>query len=82
MKTHNINAHADEDEDDEKSHPEPAAKKAKTMLNFLQSKQNLNEIVSSMAIDGILIRAITRNAFIRDSISKQGFKLMKVMSRS
>lgn len=59
---------------DDKKISEPSPKKSKTMLEFIQ-RQKLSEIVSDMATDGISIRAITRNQFIRNSISKEGYRL-------
>lgn len=60
--------------DDMQDTDQPAKKKMKTMLDFVQ-KQSLGEIVSDLATDGITIRAITRNSYIRKSIQRDGFKL-------
>lgn len=70
LKTHGI----DLDNLDEPETSEPTAKKQKLISNFL-IKKSLKEIVSDMATDGISIRAITRNQFIRQSIQREGLKL-------
>lgn len=57
------------------SEGQPVTKKAKTIASYLVPKQNLAEIVSEMAINGISIFAITRTKFIRDSVAARGFKL-------
>lgn len=49
-------------------------KRGKTMLDFVQ-RRKVNEIVSDMATDGISIRAITRNTYIRESIQRDGYNL-------
>ncbi|KAG5677009.1 hypothetical protein PVAND_006797 [Polypedilum vanderplanki] len=49
-------------------------KRTKTISDFLVRK-SLKEIVSDLATDGISIRAITRNNYIRQSITRDGFKL-------
>lgn len=54
---------------------QPVAKKPRTVADFLVPKQNLPEMISEMAIDGASIRFITRNKFIRDSMTARGFKL-------
>lgn len=46
----------------------------KTIGEFLERK-TLKEIISDLATDGISIRAITRNKYIRQSIARDGFKL-------
>jgi hypothetical protein len=68
LKTHGIFI------EDEVTQDQPAKKKMKTMLDYVQ-KQSLKEIVSDLATDGITIRAITRNSYIRKSIQRDGFKL-------
>jgi hypothetical protein len=50
------------------------SKKSKTLLDFVK-RQTLNEIVSDLATDGISIRAITRNNYIRQSVKRDGFTL-------
>ena len=57
-----------------------AQKRGKSMLDFVKRK-TLNEIVSDMATDGISIRAITRNRYIRESIQRDGFNLPQNESR-
>ena len=54
---------------------QPVAKKSRTVTDFLTPKQSLPEIISEMAIDGASIRFITKNKFIRDSVTARGFKL-------
>lgn len=49
-------------------------KKAKAITDFL-SRQSLKEIVSDLATDGISVRAITRNNYIRKSLFRDGYKL-------
>lgn len=43
--------------------------------NFFKPKVQLPDIVESLAIDGVAYRVICRNEFIRNSVSKEGFKL-------
>jgi hypothetical protein len=45
-----------------------------SIRDYLKRK-SLNEIVASLAIDGVSIRAITNSKYIRESISRDGFKL-------
>ncbi|CAF0985424.1 unnamed protein product [Didymodactylos carnosus] len=59
---------------EEKDETVEVVKKPKTMLDYLEHK-NLKEIVADLATDGITIRVITRNKYIRDSIQRDGFKL-------
>ena len=57
------------------SNEEPTAeKRTKSIFEFFNRK-SLKEIVTDMATDGISIRAITRNNYIRQSISRDGYKL-------
>lgn len=49
-------------------------KKTRSVVDFLVQK-NLKEIISDLATDGISIRAITRNSYIRNSIKKDGHRL-------
>ena len=49
-------------------------KRQKTVADFFE-RESLKEIVSDMATDGVTIRAITRNKFIRKSITRDGHKL-------
>lgn len=68
---HGIDINSNHCADNEASLP---VKKNKTILDYTE-KQTLKEIVSCLAIDGISIRAITRNKYIRDSIHRDGFHL-------
>ncbi len=74
---HNINvkkqAEAENSQDPEDLEYQSFAKK--TVADFLKPKQTLPEIVSEMTIEGASIRFITRNNFIRDSMTASGFKL-------
>jgi len=77
LKTHNIHPRLDKRELEVGFEVECSIKKPKMMMNFLK-RSSLEEIISKLAaVDGISIRAITRSEFIRESISKQGFKLPK-----
>jgi len=49
-------------------------KKPRTMSDYF-NRWTLKEIVADLATDGISIRVITRNKYIRDSVTKSGFKL-------
>jgi len=49
-------------------------KSAKPITDFLKRKC-LKEIITDLATDGISIKAITRNTYIRQSVSCDGFKL-------
>lgn len=55
---------------------EPPSKKVKTIDAFLKRKE-LHEIVADLATDGVSIRTITNNKFIRESIQRIGYKLPK-----
>lgn len=55
-------------------------KKKNSIIDFIK-RPSLNEIVADMATDGISIRAITRNKYIRTSLAKDGFKLPQNESR-
>lgn len=50
-------------------------KKQKTLPGYFAPKRQLKDIISDLATDNISIRAITRNKYIREAITKDGFKL-------
>lgn len=50
-------------------------KSQKIIADFLKERMTLKEIISDLATDGISIRAITRNKYIRQSVARDGFKL-------
>ncbi|KAL3863601.1 hypothetical protein ACJMK2_005352, partial [Sinanodonta woodiana] len=54
----------------------PTLKPTFTMDAFLK-KKTLKEIFTDMVTDNITIRAITRNKYIRQSVSRDGFNLPK-----
>lgn len=56
------------------NHENCSEKNRKTIIDFLE-RRTLKEIVSDLATDGISIRAITRNKYIRQAIARDGFKL-------
>lgn len=56
------------------SEEDQSHKRQKTLDQFFAPK-SLKDIITDLATDGITIRAITRNSYIRASISRDGFKL-------
>ena len=80
LKTHGINFDREQQQEPTSSKnvvsEKPTPKPTLTMDAFLK-KMTLKEIVTDMATDNITIRAITRNKYIRQSVSRDGFNLPK-----
>ncbi len=76
LKTHGIDLSKADGDNNSTSSSESKNKLQKTIECHLERK-SLKEILSDLATDGITIRAITKNAFIRASISREGYKLPK-----
>lgn len=72
MSIHGIVA---ESYDQHSTNAKKQAKNQPKINEFIQKKMNLREIISDLATDGLSIRVITRNKYIRQKIEGDGFKL-------